>query len=29
MALFKFTRNILKGEPIDVYNRGEMRRDFT
>jgi UDP-glucuronate 4-epimerase len=29
MALFKFTRSILKGEPIDVYNRGEMRRDFT
>ena len=29
MALFKFTHNILKGEPIDVYNRGEMRRDFT
>ena len=29
MALFKFTRAILRGEPIDVYNRGEMRRDFT
>jgi UDP-glucuronate 4-epimerase len=29
MALFKFTRNILEGKPIDVYNRGEMYRDFT
>jgi UDP-glucuronate 4-epimerase len=29
MALFKFTENILKGAPIDVYNRGEMKRDFT
>ena len=29
MALFKFTRAILAGEPIDVYNHGEMRRDFT
>ncbi|HEY0214479.1 MAG TPA: NAD-dependent epimerase/dehydratase family protein [Paenirhodobacter sp.] len=29
MALFKFTQNILKGEPIDVYNNGEMKRDFT
>lgn len=29
MALFKFTRAMLAGEPIDVYNRGEMRRDFT
>ncbi len=29
MALFKFTRNILKGEPIDVYNYGHHRRDFT
>ena len=29
MALFKFTRNILAGQPIDVYNNGEMRRDFT
>ncbi|REG55898.1 NAD-dependent epimerase/dehydratase family protein (plasmid) [Paracoccus versutus] len=29
MALFRFTRAILRGEPIDVYNRGEMRRDFT
>ncbi len=29
MALFKFTKNILKGEPIDVYNHGDMKRDFT
>lgn len=29
MALFKFTRAILRGEPIDVYNHGDMRRDFT
>ena len=29
MALFKFTRNILLDEPIDVYNRGNMLRDFT
>ncbi|WP_284123839.1 NAD-dependent epimerase/dehydratase family protein [Parerythrobacter aestuarii] len=29
MALFKFTRGILSGEPIDVYNHGEMYRDFT
>ena len=29
MALFKFTRAILSGEPIDVYNHGDMRRDFT
>ena len=29
MALFKFTRNILSGEPIPVYNRGQMVRDFT
>ena len=29
MALYKFTRNILAGEPIDVYNHGEMSRDFT
>jgi UDP-glucuronate 4-epimerase len=29
MALFKFTKAILAGEPIDVYNRGNMRRDFT
>jgi UDP-glucuronate 4-epimerase len=29
MALFKFTRGILAGEPIPVYNRGQMDRDFT
>jgi len=29
MALFKFTRNILNGEPIDVFNYGKHRRDFT
>jgi len=29
MALFKFTRAIIAGEPIDVYNGGDMRRDFT
>jgi UDP-glucuronate 4-epimerase len=29
MALFLFTRAILAGRPIDVYNFGKMRRDFT
>jgi UDP-glucuronate 4-epimerase len=29
MALFKFTRAILAGEPIDVFNYGRHRRDFT
>ncbi len=29
MALFKFTKAILAGEPIDVFNRGQMTRDFT
>lgn len=29
MALFKFTKNILAGEPIDVYNNGNMSRNFT
>lgn len=29
MALFKFTKAILSGQAIDVYNYGEMRRDFT
>ncbi len=29
MALFKFTRGILNGDPIDIYNSGEMHRDFT
>jgi len=29
MALFKFTKAILAGEPIDVFNYGKHRRDFT
>ena len=29
MAAFIFTRNILAGEPIAVFNHGDMRRDFT
>ena len=29
MALFKFTKNILSGDPIDVYNHGKHSRDFT
>jgi len=29
MALFKFTKAILAGESIDVYNHGKMNRDFT
>ena len=29
MALFRFTRNILEGRPIDVFNQGRHRRDFT
>ena len=29
MALFLFTRNILAGKPIDVFNHGNHRRDFT
>jgi UDP-glucuronate 4-epimerase len=29
MALFLFTRNILEGRPIDVFNYGHHRRDFT
>jgi UDP-glucuronate 4-epimerase len=29
MALFRFTKAILEGQPIDVYNYGKMRRDFT
>jgi UDP-glucuronate 4-epimerase len=29
MALFKFTKGILDGTPIDIYNNGEMSRDFT
>lgn len=29
MALFKFVKNILENKPIDVYNYGDMQRDFT
>ncbi len=29
MALFKFTKSILNNEPIDVYNYGNHKRDFT
>lgn len=29
MALFKFTKAILSGKPIDVYNNGQLSRDFT
>lgn len=29
MALFGFTKKILAGEPIEVFNHGKMRRDFT
>ena len=29
MALFKFTKAILEGSTIDIYNYGEMQRDFT
>lgn len=29
LALFKFVKNILAGKPIDVYNRGKMKRSFT
>ncbi|MFG6179426.1 NAD-dependent epimerase [Halomonas sp. THAF12] len=29
MAMFKFTRAVLAGEPIQVYNHGDMSRDFT
>ncbi len=29
MALFKFTKAILQGDEIDVYNHGDMSRDFT
>ena len=29
MALFKFTKNIILGKEIEVYNKGEMFRDFT
>jgi UDP-glucuronate 4-epimerase len=29
MALFKFTKGILENTPIDIYNNGDMERDFT
>ena len=29
MALFKFTKNILKGKPIEIFNKGKHERDFT
>jgi UDP-glucuronate 4-epimerase len=29
MAIFKFTKNIIEGSPIDVYGFGKMTRDFT
>lgn len=29
MALFLFTKSILEGKPIDVFNEGKMQRDFT
>nr|WP_298379350.1 NAD-dependent epimerase/dehydratase family protein [uncultured Halomonas sp.] len=29
MALYKFTRNIIEGRPIELYNYGDMSRDFT
>lgn len=29
MALYKFVRSILSGEPIDIYGFGRMKRDFT
>ena len=29
MALFKFTKGIVEGTPIDIYNHGKMDRDFT
>ena len=29
MALFLFTKAILEGKPIDIFNKGEMKRDFT
>jgi len=29
MALFKFVKNILEDKPIDIYNNGNMKRDFT
>lgn len=29
MAYFKFAKKIMAGEPIEIYNHGDMRRDFT
>tara|TARA_B100001750_G_C15504828_1_gene599668 strand:- start:1404 stop:2357 length:954 start_codon:yes stop_codon:yes gene_type:complete len=29
MAIYLFTKNIINGKPIDVYNNGNMERDFT
>ena len=29
MALFLFTKAIIEGKPIDIYNHGKMIRDFT
>jgi UDP-glucuronate 4-epimerase len=29
MAVYKFTKNIIEGKPIQVYNSGDMYRDFT
>jgi UDP-glucuronate 4-epimerase len=29
MAIFLFTKAILEGRPIDIFNNGQMRRDFT
>ncbi|MEQ8423674.1 MAG: GDP-mannose 4,6-dehydratase [Cyclobacteriaceae bacterium] len=29
MALFLFTKSIIEGKSIDVYNNGKMKRDFT
>lgn len=29
MAYYSFTKSIINGDPIDVYNSGEMKRDFT
>ena len=28
-GMFKFTNKILSGKPIDIYNNGNMKRDFT
>lgn len=29
MAMFKFTKSIFEGKPIDIYNNGDLSRDFT